>query len=500
MLKPRPTVDTAKIREAISQELPISITTYTLPHEMELFMSEVLHAFLTQLHQDGITQYLTYCLNELVVNAKKANTKRVYFSEKNLDLFNKEQYELGMQTFKNDTLENINYYLKKQKDAGLFVKLILQAKNNTIKIEVRNNAKLTQFETERIQNKIEQAQKFNSIEDALSTVLDDTEGAGLGLVIIILMLEKIGMTVDSFQSVCENDETITRIILPINKDLQNNFEIISEEFSTVIEDLPQFPENITKLSRLLSDPEATMQDICNQIMSDVAISAELLKIVNSAAYGLKNTVKNIQDAVKFIGTRGIQNILYSIGSMRIFASMNKKNLSLWNHAYKAAFFSFNLAKNLCSQERNIIDDAFTCGLLHDMGKLIFETTHPDFLEKIKDICVQKNVPVEVFEKVLAGANHGEIGAKIAQKWNFPDTIVDVIHYHHSPELAPIETRKLCYLVYLSDAMIHYAEKSIQFDQIQQDALAEFNIQSEEIFQKLSEKLEHGFVEFSSGTR
>ena len=405
-----------------------------------------------------------------------------------------------MQTFKNDTLENINYYLKKQKDAGLFVKLILQAKNNTIKIEVRNNAKLTQFETERIQNKIEQAQKFNSIEDALSTVLDDTEGAGLGLVIIILMLEKIGMTVDSFQSVCENDETITRIILPINKDLQNNFEIISEEFSTVIEDLPQFPENITKLSRLLSDPEATMQDICNQIMSDVAISAELLKIVNSAAYGLKNTVKNIQDAVKFIGTRGIQNILYSIGSMRIFASMNKKNLNLWNHAYKAAFFSFNLAKNLCSQERNIIDDAFTCGLLHDMGKLIFETTHPDFLEKIKDICVQKNVPVEVFEKVLAGANHGEIGAKIAQKWNFPGTIVDVIHYHHSPELAPIETRKLCYLVYLSDAMIHYAEKSIQFDQIQQDALAEFNIQSEEIFQKLSEKLEHGFVEFSSGTR
>ena len=243
-----------------------------------------------------------------------------------------------------------------------------------------------------------------------------------------------------------------------------------------------------------------MQDICNQIMSDVAISAELLKIVNSAAYGLKNTVKNIQDAVKFIGTRGIQNILYSIGSMRIFASMNKKNLNLWNHAYKAAFFSFNLAKNLCSQERNIIDDAFTCGLLHDMGKLIFETTHPDFLEKIKDICVQKNVPVEVFEKVLAGANHGEIGAKIAQKWNFPSTIVDVIHYHHSPELAPIETRKLCYLVYLSDAMIHYAEKSIQFDQIQQDALAEFNIQSEEIFQKLSEKLEHGFIEFSSGTR
>ena len=89
MLKPRPTVDTAKIQEAISQELPISITTYTLPHEMELFMSEVLHAFLTQLHQDGITQYLTYCLNELVINAKKANTKRVYFSEKNLDLFNK---------------------------------------------------------------------------------------------------------------------------------------------------------------------------------------------------------------------------------------------------------------------------------------------------------------------------------------------------------------------------------------------------------------------------
>ena len=78
-------VDSDKITLAIRSGLPLTITTYTLPHDMELYMQEILSEFLHQLGQDHMISYLTYCLQELVTNAKKANTKRVYFQEKNLD-------------------------------------------------------------------------------------------------------------------------------------------------------------------------------------------------------------------------------------------------------------------------------------------------------------------------------------------------------------------------------------------------------------------------------
>ncbi|HZK19550.1 MAG TPA: hypothetical protein VFC68_02365, partial [Treponemataceae bacterium] len=114
--------DTTKLKKAIQAEIPLSITTYTLPREMELYMKTVLTAFLKELDQEYMAEYLIYCINELVTNAKKANTKRVYFKEKGLDLNNPDDYEKGMETFKKDTLENIHYWLKIQKNAGYYVK------------------------------------------------------------------------------------------------------------------------------------------------------------------------------------------------------------------------------------------------------------------------------------------------------------------------------------------------------------------------------------------
>ena len=180
-------VDQTKISKAINSGIPLTITTYTLPHEMEVYMGDVLTTFLTELDQGQMVEYLNYCLNELITNAKKANTKRVYFKQKNLDITNPDDYTEGLKTFKEDTLNNINYYLDLQKKAGLYVKLILQVRNNKIKVEIRNNSSLTLFEYKRIHDKLSRSQQYTSIEDALSQVLDDSEGAGLGLIIMILI-------------------------------------------------------------------------------------------------------------------------------------------------------------------------------------------------------------------------------------------------------------------------------------------------------------------------
>ena len=199
-------LDLSKIKMAIRAGIPLSITTYTLPREMEAYIDSVLKAFLNELNQDQMSEYLTYCLNELLVNSKKANTKRIFFKQKNLDIFNEEQYSEGIKSFKSETLSNIRYYLDLQKKAGLYVKFVLQARNNKIKIEVRNNSELTVEEYKRMHDKLSRAQQYTSVDQAMTQVLDETEGAGLGLIIMILMLEKIGLTEENFQILCENGE------------------------------------------------------------------------------------------------------------------------------------------------------------------------------------------------------------------------------------------------------------------------------------------------------
>ena len=184
-------LDLSKIKMAIRAGIPLSVTTYTLPREMESYIDSVLKAFLSELNQENMTEYLIYCLNELLTNAKKANTKRIFFNQKKLDIFDEEQYREGMKNFKSETLTNIRYYLDLQKKAGLYIKLILQSRNNKIKLEVRNNSELTVEEYKRIHDKLSRAQQYTSVDQAMEQVLDDTEGAGLGLIIMILMLRFI---------------------------------------------------------------------------------------------------------------------------------------------------------------------------------------------------------------------------------------------------------------------------------------------------------------------
>ena len=102
-------VDVARIKKAAHSAIPLTITTYTLPHEIEVYMEEVLDVFLNELGQARLKDYLVYCLRELAVNAKKANTKRVYFETRGLNLNDPEEYEEGMKQVKEAERKTILY-------------------------------------------------------------------------------------------------------------------------------------------------------------------------------------------------------------------------------------------------------------------------------------------------------------------------------------------------------------------------------------------------------
>lgn len=493
-------VDIQKVRKAAQNSVPLSITTYMMPHEMEVYINEVLTQFLKELGQSHMTDYLVYCLNELTTNAKKANTKRVYFTERNLDITDSYDYAEGMKTFKQDTLGDITHYLQKQREAGLYIKVVIQSRNDKIKLEVRNNSELTFFEYKRIHDKICRAQAYTNMEDALMQVVDETEGAGLGLIIMILMLRKVGLTDDAYRVVVQDGETIVQVELPFSSKQRDDLDVISQELSKLIEELPSFPENIVEINRLISDPESDMNTIASYISNDVALTADLLKMVNSAAFRPVNLCQNVLDAVKMVGLKGVRNLLFSLGTMRVLGENTEEKRKMWTHAYKVAFYSYHLARMFCSSDQKLVSDSYVCGLLHDIGKIIFTTAHNEIMDKLVSISASKDISLHVIEQMVSGTSHEVLGSYIAKKWNFPDVIINSIRYHHEPELAPSGFEKLSSLISLADMLTFYQSNELEYYQITPCVREMFNIDSEEKTKEIVEKLENLFEKEKQANR
>lgn len=484
-------LDKATIVQAARSAAPLTIKTYTLPHDTEEELEGILELFLREMGQEGIKDPLYYCLRELAVNAKKANTKRVYFKLKELDLNDDANYQEGMTGFKRDTLDNIDFFLQKQKEAGLYIKIIFHNQGDVFNLYICNNSEMTRKEQMRVYDRIARSRAFNSMEEALATVLDDSEGAGLGLVILVLMLKKMGLNEDAFDIDVEKGETIARMTIPMSHVRKENIHEVSKQLIQYIDSLPQFPENIVQLQSMINDPEVDMTEIARAIAVDPALTADLLKLVNSASYMLPKRVDNIHEAVMLVGLRGLRNLLFSYGTQTILGKENEKTRSLWQHSYRTAYYSFSLAKNIL-HNKAITDDVYIGGILHDMGKIVFSSVHPTLIKNIERFCQEKNIPRILFEDMSAGLSHAEIGGLIAEKWNFPEALVEAIKNHHVPHNAKPANRLVVNTVYMANCLANFEEKVITYDQMDPEILAEFGVRNEEHFNNLSTKLVAAF--------
>jgi len=492
-------VDATKVVQAARSAIPLTVKSFTLPHETEVYLEEILAVFLKEVGQERLKDPLAYCLRELAVNAKKANTKRVYFKELGLSLTNETEYEDGMRNFKQETLDNIAHFLELQKEEGLYVKVIFHTKGGRLNLYVCNNTEITKREQFRVFDRIARSRAFDSLEEALTTVIDDSEGAGLGIVILVLMLKKIGLDEDAFDIDTRNGETVARITIPMDQVKADNLDMISEKLVQEIESLPRFPENIVTLQREIDKPEAELADIARMISTDPALMADLLKVVNSAAYMLPKRVDNIIEAVKLVGLRGLKNLLYQYGTQQVLGSETPETKMLWEHSYRTAYYAYNLARSV-TKKRDILDDVYAGGILHDMGKIIFSSTHPEMINRIEKFCLNKGIPAELFEDLSSGLNHAEIGGRIARKWNFPEALVHAIEYHHHPADCPREHRDVVFTVYMANVLADPKHREFDFEQFDQDVMSEFNVQGHAQLDTIRTRLENMFEREQLNTR
>ncbi|MDR0540476.1 MAG: HDOD domain-containing protein [Spirochaetaceae bacterium] len=484
-------VNEASIKKAVQTGVPLNITTYTLPHDIEVKIEQTVAAFLRAAGQEKIKDYVTYCVSELAVNAKKANTKRVYFQEKGLDLGRPDDYKTGMLTFKKETMEHLAHYLQLQKDQNLYIKINMYYKANSLQFEVRNNVRITRIEQVRIHEKLSRSRQYNSMEDAFAQIIDDSEGAGLGLVVIVLMLKKMGLGEECFEITDEGKETIARLTIPVDGRQINNITDLTNAIVENINALPQFPQNIINVQRLANDPKSDMADIARMISTDPAMTADILKLVNSAQYMLAKKVNNIAEAATILGLKGIKNLLYSYGTQKILGDDSGDQKALWEHSYKTAFYAYNIVKNF-GKDKSVLDDVYVGGILHDMGKIVFSRASSDVINNAKSFCKLHAIPETTFENVTAGMNHAEIGAHIADKWNFPEVVTAAIRFHHDPLAAPVQYRSLVFAVYMANMLTLVEEKEATIEQFESAVLASFGISNKKQIDMILEKFSAGF--------
>lgn len=480
-----------KARAAARNQKAFAIKSYTLPHQTEMQIDEVLGVFLSEMGREILKDSLGYCLRELTTNAKKANTKRVYFEEKGLDILKEDDYRSGMSHFKSETLDNIQYWLKKQEEAGLYIRVGFQIKGRDLHIRVSNNTRITRKEQIRIYDRIARSRAFRSLEEAMTAVLDDSEGAGLGIVILVLMLKKLGLDEEAFDIDVEGEETVAHLTIPMDETKVEHLQKMSEELANHVMALPQFPESIMELRRLLEDPEADMGSIARTLGKDPALTADLLKTVNSARYMLPRRMDNVVEAVKVVGLRGLRQMLFSYGTQRVLGGDDESSASrdLWEHSQRTAFYAYGIAR-FVSKRKEILDDVYVGGILHDMGKIIFASIHPETVEKIRSFSRDKDIPSSVFEEMSDGVDHSEVGAHLAERWNFPDPLVETIRFHHNPLKAQAQHRDVVATVYVANELANLKEKN--YDQIDGRVLRIVGVNNTAALQQVHEKLKQQY--------
>lgn len=220
-----------------------------------------------------------------------------------------------------------------------------------------------------------------------------------------------------------------------------------------IQSLPPFPVTIQKVMALAGDPDSSLTELAAVIRLDQAITANILRICNSAYFGLRRPVDNVGDAIMHMGKKNVLRAVMAAGLSRYFRTAkgyDVKGGDLWEHAVAVA-----LMAQICAAKISSPDDPrlFTAGVLHDIGKMVMGEFVHEAWEKIQELTDRQRYSFLEAEEEVLGVNHAVLGGEIALIWKFPDEILKAIAFHHRPDLLA-DGDVVPWIVYLSNQVCH----------------------------------------------
>lgn len=430
-------------------------------------------------------------VREMIVNAEKANLKRIHFQNQDLDINIFKEYSRGMETFRSVIDGNLEFVQSELKNSNYKVKLFVKKVDKGLKIVIQNNVPLHPIEANRINIRIEKAKSYNSFSDVYQDVTDDVEGEGLGIILIILFLRNSGIGEDSFKVTSDRYLTQSTLTIPYKLKPVTITTQIQKQIYEEVDEIPTFPENIIELQKLCSNPDVSIQEIVDRIVLDPSITSSVLRLSNSAGFITRKRIENINEAVMIIGFENLNAILIASSARKIMDERYSMFKQVWNHCNKTAFYCRNIALQYGLE--NITDKVFLSGLLHDLGKIILLSTNSELSNWISDITMNREIrTTTIIEEISIGVSHSSIGELIADKWRMPEYLIESIKYHHSPLDASKEYKEVVYITYLANMLCGIEENRYDFLFLEEDVLNMFKFTSEEKFQKLHNNLKNKY--------
>ncbi|MBX3464562.1 MAG: HDOD domain-containing protein [Planctomycetes bacterium] len=200
--------------------------------------------------------------------------------------------------------------------------------------------------------------------------------------------------------------------------------------------IPTIPTVLQEITHIFHSPDGSARDAAVVIEKDPAIATRVLRLVNSSFYGLKNPVSNINLACSILGLKVIKNLVVQATVLQTFGHVpgvpGFDARWLWDHSCKTAIACRELALHAPAATGLSKEDAYTCGLIHDIGKLILIDGQSDrFLEALK-ASQAGGQPLARAEGEVFGFNHAHVGGLLALRWKLPPVVQAAVMYHHSP--------------------------------------------------------------------
>ncbi len=213
---------------------------------------------------------------------------------------------------------------------------------------------------------------------------------------------------------------------------------LERKLGIAVDRMPAFPKSVQKILELTRNINCLPKELVAVIEKDPVMTVKILKVINSAYYGLSNKINSVGQSVVYLGINTVKNLALGFAAVGILPRMNAAGFDIQRyllHSLLVASLGRLLATQYAKGEADP-GDCYIAGLLHDFGKAVFAQFMADEFRNAMARTYQEGMPLHEAELACIGADHALVGAMLAKRWQFPDHMIDCIRDHHNPAAEP----------------------------------------------------------------
>jgi putative nucleotidyltransferase with HDIG domain len=265
-------------------------------------------------------------------------------------------------------------------------------------------------------------------------------------------------------------------------------------------DLPTIPTVLVKLNEVVSNPSSTAADVASVIACDPAVSTNILRIVNSAYYGLQVRISSVSLAVSMMGFNMTKKVALKAAIFSVFARQNQQfphfsPEKFWSHSIYTGCAARTLAAESPVYAGLHPEDIYVCGLLHDIGKILLVENKPKVYAEVLKSAAARGAHSLKPELEALGFTHADVGSVLAIKWFLPEDLTIAIRYHHQPERDPFH-RSLSSLIHIADSLAwkanHASSQESTGPEVHAEALGQVGLTTKQV-EGLSDKIAEDYA-------